>query len=349
MTEKPLLEVLRHGQAKRRPVWFMRQAGRYLPEYRAVRERAGSFLELCYAPELAAEVTLQPLRRFDVDAAILFADILLIPQKMGLRLDFVQSEGPQLETVASAEDVARLDAAGAAGRLGPVYETVGRVREGLAAGVALIGFCGAPWTVASYMIEGGSSPDRSLARRAAYEASWFGALIGKLVEASTGYLVEQVRAGVEVVQIFDSWAGDLSPDLRRRWCDEPIRQMVAGLRRAGCDVPVIGFARGIGAAQMEFAAHTGVDAVGLESSMPAAWAVRELEPRVAIQGNIDPLAVVVGGQSLEREVAALLAAVPAERHIVNLGHGLRPETPPQHVGDLVAAIRRHEAATGGDV
>ncbi len=346
---KPLLDVLGGRSAKRRPVWFMRQAGRYLPEYRVLREKAGSFLDLCYAPELATEVTLQPLRRFDLDAAILFADILLVPQQMGLRLDFVQNEGPQIEVVRREGDVARLDSEGVATKLAPIYETVKMVRGQLADGVALIGFCGAPWTVASYLVEGGSSADRSLARRAAYEAEWFGLLIDKLVEASTAYLVGQIRAGVEAVQIFDSWAGDLPISLRRQWCDEPIRRMVAGLRKAGCDVPVIGFARGVGVGQVEFARHTGVDAVGLESNMDAGWAAKALGRDVAIQGNIDPLAVVVGGSSLEAEVKEVLDAVPRGRHIVNLGHGLRPETPLEHVARVIDLVRAHDAVEAGDV
>ena len=340
---KSLIDVLNHRSPKRRPIWFMRQAGRYLPEYRDLRQKAGSFLDLCYAPELATQVTLQPMRRFDLDAAILFADILLVPQKMGLHLEFVENEGPQIEVVRRKEDVDRLDSVGAVGRLGAIYETVKMVRRELVNDVALIGFCGAPWTVASYLIEGGSSVDRSLARRAAYEAEWFGLLIDKLVETSTAYLVEQVKAGVEVVQIFDSWAGDLPASLRRQWCDEPIRRMVVGLREAGCDVPVIGFARGVGVGQVEFASHTGVDGVGLELSMDAGWAVRSLGPKVAIQGNIDPLAVVVGGSSLEAEVNELLNAVPMDRHIVNLGHGLRPETPLEHVASVIDLVRAHDA------
>ncbi len=346
---KSLLDVLNHRYPKRRPIWFMRQAGRYLPEYRALREKAGSFLDLCYAPELAAEVTLQPLQRFDLDAAILFADILLVPQKMGLELEFVQNEGPKIELVRSREDVVRLDSVGAAGKLEAIYETVKVVRRQLASDVGLIGFCGAPWTVASYLIEGGSSTDRSLARQAAYEAEWFGLLIDKLVEVSTAYLVEQVKAGVEVVQIFDSWAGDLPASLRRQWCDEPVRRIVSGLHDAGCDVPVIGFARGVGAGQVEFAEHTGVAAIGLESSIDAKWAVQAIGANVVLQGNIDPVAVIVGGPRLEAEVNGLLDAVPVERHIVNLGHGMRPETPLGHVADLIDLVRARDAVDFVDV
>ena len=343
---KALLDVLEHRIPKRRPIWFMRQAGRYLPEYRAVRERAGSFLDLCYSPELAAEVTLQPLRRFDIDAAILFADILLVPQRMGLGLDFVQNEGPQLQPVRTARDVAGLDAGNAAVGLSRVFETVSLVRGRLPAGVALIGFCGAPWTVASYMIEGGGSADRSLARKAAYEAEWFGSLIDKLVSVSIDYLVGQVRSGVDALQIFDSWAGDLPPGLRQRWCDEPIRQIVQGVKAAGCDVPIIGFARGIGAGQVAFAGHTGVDAVGLETSIPMRWAAEAIGEDVALQGNIDPLAVVVGGRSLEMAVAEAVDMVPARRHIVNLGHGIRPETPVEHVGAIVDLVRQADGFGG---
>jgi len=339
---KALLDVLEHRAVKRRPIWFMRQAGRYLPEYRAVREKAGSFLNLCYAPELAAEVTLQPLRRFDVDAAILFADILLVAEQMGLALDFVHNEGPRLQTVRTAEDIAGLDVERAAVGLSRIFETVGLVREKLPGDVALIGFCGGPWTVASYMIEGRGSADRSLARKAAYEAEWFGALIEKLVTVSIDYLVGQVRAGAEALQIFDSWAGDLPPALRGRWCDEPVRQIIEGVKAAGCDVPVIGFARGIGAGQVAFASCTGVDAVGLETSVPMRWAVEAIADDVALQGNIDPLAVVIGGKCLEMEVEGLVDAVPAERHIVNLGHGIRPETPVEHVAAVVDLIRQRD-------
>lgn len=339
---KALLKVLKHQTPRRRPIWFMRQAGRYLPEYRAVRERAGSFLDLCYSPELAAEVTLQPLRRFDIDAAILFADILLVAEKMGLALDFVRNEGPRLQVVRTMQDVVALDVEGAVGGLSRIFETVGCVRESLPADVALIGFCGGPWTVASYMIEGGGSADRSIARKAAFEAKWFDALIEKLVRVSTDYLVGQVKAGAEALQIFDSWAGDLSPALRKRWCDEPIRQIVEGVKAAGCDVPIIGFARGIGAGHSVFARHTGVDAVGLETTVPMNWAVNAIGDDIALQGNIDPLAVVVGGGCLEAEVRGLMDTVPAERHIVNLGHGIRPETPVEHVGAIVDLIRQRD-------
>jgi uroporphyrinogen decarboxylase len=245
---KALLEVLSRSRPWRRPVWFMRQAGRYLPEYQEVRRRAGSFLELCDAPELACEVTLQPLRRFDLDAAIVFADILLVPRALGSDLDFREGEGPVLSRIASERDVARLSRDGMTDRLAAVYETVRRVRAELASHVALIGFCGAPWTVASYMIEGGTSGDRGLARRAAYERQpWFDALIELLTETACDHLARQIEAGADVVQVFDSWAGDLDDGLRQRYSEAPIRRIVEGLAARGHETPVIGFARGVGA------------------------------------------------------------------------------------------------------
>lgn len=251
---KPLLDVLANRMPSRRPVWLMRQAGRYLPEYRDVRTKAGSFLKLCYSPELACEVTLQPLRRFDLDAAILFSDILVVPQAMGLALDFREGEGPVLDTVRDASAVRSLKVAGTFDEFDRVAETVSRVVGGLPAGKALIGFCGAPWTVASYMIEGGSSK-RALALEVSRSGSaWFAALIDKLVDVSILYLKQQVAAGAEVLQIFDSWAGDIPSDLRSRWVMEPMARIVQGVRQSYPEVPVIVFARGVGQGHAEIAA-----------------------------------------------------------------------------------------------
>ena len=337
---KALLEVLNARQPWRRPVWFMRQAGRYLPEYQEVRRRAGSFLELCDAPELACEVTLQPLRRYDLDAAIVFADILLVPRALGCDVDFKEGEGPVLSRVSSREDVARLCRDGVTERLGAVYETVERVKASLAAHVALIGFSGAPWTVASYMIEGGTSSDRALARRAAYERQpWFEALIELLTEAACNHLARQVEAGADLVQIFDSWAGDLDDALRQRYCEAPIRRIVEGLAERGHDVPVIGFARGIGAGHRRFAEETGVAAVSVEWPVPVDWMASELAPIVPVQGNLDPLAAAIGGRPLRRSVEHLVRTMPADRHIFNLGHGVRPDTPPGHIEEIVRHIR----------
>jgi len=337
---RALIEVLNGAQPWRRPVWFMRQAGRYLPEYQEVRRHAGSFLELCDAPDLACEVTLQPLRRFDLDAAIVFADILLVPRALGNDLSFREGEGPVLSRVISDRDVAGLRRDGMVERLGAVYETIGLVKALLAPHVALIGFCGAPWTVASYMIEGGISSDRPLARRAAYERQpWFDALIEILTETACDYLARQIEAGVDVVQIFDSWAGDLDDGLRQRYSEAPIRHIVEGLAIRGHKTPVIGFARGIGAGHRGFAEATGVAAVSVESSVPVAWMARELAPVVPVQGNLDPMAVAIGGPALRRGIEHLVRTMPADRHVFNFGHGVRPDTPPEHVAETLRIIR----------
>ena len=334
-----LMQVLRGERPWRRPVWFMRQAGRYLEEYRATRAQAGSFLDLCYNSELAAEVTLQPIRRFDVDAAILFADILLLPQVMGLDLRFEQGEGPRLQTVRDDAAAQALKGAEAAADLAPVYETVRLLRASLPSHVALIGFCGAPWTVATYMVEGGGSPERLNTRLAAMRAEpWLDMIIDKLVEASAAYLAGQARAGAQALMIFDTWAGDLPDGLREKYIFAPVRRIIEKLRAQGIDAPVIGFARGIGAAQPEFATQTGVAAVGCEASMPVRYMREVLAPVTVVQGNLDPLAVIAGGEVLEEGVKRLLT-LPANRHIFNLGHGFRPETPVEHVARMMELIR----------
>jgi uroporphyrinogen decarboxylase len=337
---KALMDVLEGRIPGRRPVWLMRQAGRYLPEYRKLRAEAGSFLNLCYDPARACEVTVQPLRRFDLDAAILFADILLLPQALGCELGFKENEGPHLSTIRDEKAVVGLDMASYLEKLSPVFETVSRVKQEIPEHVALIGFCGAPWTVASYMIEGGGSDERILSRTAAYRNEpWFRLLIDQLVDSSVQYLAAQVRAGADAVQIFDSWAGDLAAS---QWDDVvigPMRRIVEGLRREVGPVPVIGFARGLGSGHTRVASETGVNAVGCEQAVPAQWMAKELVPRCAVQGNLDPLALVQGGEILRRQVRALTSTIPAHGHIFNLGHGVRQETPPEHVAELVAAVR----------
>ena len=341
---KAILDVLNGRIPERRPIWLMRQAGRYLPEYRQLRAEAGSFLNLCYDPVKAAEVTLQPLRRFDLDAAILFADILLIPQALGSGLSFRENEGPHLSTIRSDADLLALEPAKAMDRLAPVFETVARVRAALPKHVGLIGFCGAPWTVASYMIEGGGSDERLLSRRVAYEnPAWFKALMDMLIESSIGYLAAQVRAGAEAVQIFDSWAGDLSAS---QWDDvviSPMRRIVEGLRHEVGPVPVIGFARGLGAGHYRLATETGVNAVGCEQAVPAQWMAKQLVPHCAVQGNLDPLALTIGGDVLARSVRALTASIPMHGHIFNLGHGVRQETAPEAISLLVETVRNSDA------
>ena len=345
-TGKALLDVLEGREPWRRPAWFMRQAGRYLPEYRQTRAQAGSFLDLCYNPELSAEVTFQPLRRFDLDAAILFADILLVPQALGVGLSFNAGEGPVLEPVRSMEDVRRLKTQGAAERLSPIYETVERIVAGLPEHVALIGFCGAPWTVATYMVEGGGSPERMRARMAAARGEeWFDALMDIITEASIDYLARQVRAGAHCVQVFDTWAGDLGDGLRERYVIAPLRRIIEGLRAQGIDVPVIGFARGLGAAQEQFARETGVACAGCDWTLPVSYMADVLAPICAVQGNLDPAAVMGGDPYLSEAIGNIVRTIPRRRHVFNLGHGFKPETPIENVEKMVACLREFDAAS----
>lgn len=338
---KPMLRALAGETLPTPPVWIMRQAGRYLPEYRATRAQAGSFLDLCYTPELAAEVTLQPIRRFGFDAAILFADILLVPQALGLDLRFVEGEGPRLSTVTTSDEVARLRPAEAAhDTLAPVYETVRRVAAALPPETTLIGFAGAPWTVATYMIAGRGTPDQAPARRMIYaDPAGFDALIDRITEATIAYLDAQVDAGAEVVKLFDSWAGALPGPLFRRYAVAPAARIVAALRARRPGLPVIGFPRGAGAGYEGFAAATGVSAVALDAGVDPAWAARVLQPTVCVQGNLDPLLLVAGGAALERATRACVAAFAGGPHVFNLGHGVTPDADPRNVEAMLRAIR----------
>ncbi len=340
---KALMDVLSGTNPQRRPVWFMRQAGRYLPEYRAVREKAGSFLELCYNPELACEVTLQPLRRFDLDGAIVFADILVVPHAMGLGVRFEEGEGPVLETVRDLAAVARLRAVDESIECASIYETVKRVHASLPENVTLIGFCGAPWTVASYMIEGRSS-DRVLARAAASGGEdWFQQLIDRLVAESVTYLSGQIRAGAEAVQIFDSWAGELTGSLTLRYVIEPLTRMVKALKSLHPEVPVIVFGRGLGVRHIDLAASCGCEAVGIEAELPMGWAAGNLSRKVVVQGNLDPLALMAPETMMCREVEMVAGAIDKSRHIFNLGHGIRPGTDPARIAKVIDTIRRWDA------
>ena len=344
---KPLLDSLTGLSPSRRPVWLMRQAGRYLPEYRKVRQQAGGFLNLCYSPNLACEVTLQPLRRFDLDAAILFADILLIPQAMGCDLDFRENEGPVLGKIGSTADVAGLvsDIGELNKTLSPVYDAVSQIRANLETDKTLIGFCGAPWTVATYMIEGGTSVERASSRLAAFaNEDWLNQLIEKLVVSSVEYLSCQVEAGAEVLQIFDTWSGDLSGELLGRYCFAPISAIRSELKKRYPHVPVIGFARGIGVSQTDFVAACGVDGVSIEWPVNTRWARSNLIDHCVVQGNLDPLSLIGGGEGMLNATRLILDDLPMERHIFNLGHGIRKETPPEHVGELVAFIREFDGA-----
>lgn len=342
MTEgKSVLRALAGETLAVPPVWLMRQAGRYLPEYRAVRARAGSFLDLCYTPDLAAEVTLQPIRRFGFDAAILFADILLVPHALGAELTFVEGEGPRLSTVTSAADLARLKPAEAIHEtLAPVYETVRMLRAGLPAETTLIGFAGAPWTVATYMIAGRGTPDQAPARALMYrDPATFAALVDRITEATILYLLAQIEAGAEVVKLFDSWAGALPGAAFRAWCIEPARRIVAALRAVAPQVPVIGFPRGAGGNYAAFAAETGVAGCALDTGVDPAWAAASLQRRVCVQGNLDPLLMVLGGAPLVEATRTCLRAFGDGPYIFNLGHGITPDADPANVDLLLRTIR----------
>jgi uroporphyrinogen decarboxylase len=326
------------------PIWLMRQAGRYLPEYREVRSKVSSFLDLCRTPELAAEITLQPLRRFDLDAAIVFSDILMVPYALGQKVEFVEGEGPRLEPVSDAAGLASLDLGSVTNSLEPVYETIVLVKAALRDKASLIGFCGAPWTVATYMVGGQGSKDQAEARLWAYrDRAGFQRLIDTLVEVSADYLVGQVKAGADVLQIFDSWAGSLPEDEFVRWCVAPTKRLVERVKTKAPDIPVIGFARGAGALTERYAGETGVDAIGCDTSMAVAWIRDNLQSLLPVQGNLDPVLLVAGGRQLEERVETILAALGAGPFIFNLGHGIRPETPIENVERLVSLVKNRPA------
>lgn len=323
------------------PVWMMRQAGRYLPEYRDVRARYPSFLDLCYTPEAATEVTLQPIRRFGFDAAILFSDILVVPDALGQPVRFEQGEGPRLAPLSGGAAIAALTPERVASHLSPVFETVERVRAGLPDEVTLLGFCGAPWTVATYMIAGQGTPDQRPARMMAYgEPELFQKLIDILVEASADYLIRQLRAGADAIQIFDTWAGVLDEEGFQRWAIEPTRRIVDAVRAEIPGTRVIGFPRGAGARAKAYVEGTGIDAIGLDWTMPLAFARDSLQPVTAVQGNVDPLALLSGGRALDESVDRILETLSAGRLIFNLGHGILPETPIAHVESMLNRVRK---------
>ena len=338
--KKSLLKVLDGERQTIPPVWMMRQAGRYLPEYRAVREKAGGFLDLCFSPELAAEVTLQPIRRFGFDAAILFSDILVIPHALGRKVSFVAGEGPKLDPIENPDVIAGLPAAADQKILEPVYETVSRVKVALSLDVTLLGFCGAPWTVATYMIAGEGTPDQAPARIFAYRyPDAFAALIDRLANASITYLVRQLQAGADAVQIFDTWAGVLPPEEFRRWSIESTQKIVAGVRKQIPGAKIIGFPRGAGSLLPLYAHHTDVDAVGLDWMIDKTFARYQVQRVKPIQGNLDPLALLAGGAALDRAVDDVKQAFADGPFIFNLGHGILPETPIEHVERMIKRVR----------
>jgi len=316
----------------------MRQAGGYLPEYRALRADKGGFLDLCYDSEAACEVTLQPIRRFGFDGAILFSDILVVPHALGQDLWFEVGEGPRLAPPLAQADLAGLTPVPE--RLAPVIETVRKVKAQLSPATTFLGFAGSPWTVATYMVAGAGSKDHAAARRLAYgDPVRFGAIIAAIVETTVDYLSAQIEAGVDAVQLFDSWAGSLSPDQFREWVIAPNAAIVAGLKARHPETPIIGFPKGAGAKLIDYAQGTGVDALGLDETLDPVWAARELPKGMPLQGNLDPLALIAGGATLDRAVDTILEALSDRPHIFNLGHGILPDTPIAHVERLVARVR----------
>jgi uroporphyrinogen decarboxylase len=335
---KPLLHALAGESLKRPPWWLMRQAGRYLPEYRALRARAPDFVSFCLTPTLAAEATLQPVRRFGMDAAILFADILLVPQALGQTLGFGE-EGPVLEPIRDSGAVSKLRRNQLSSCIDPVCETVRLSRAGLTSEAALIGFAGAPWTVATYMVEGGGSKDYRHVKAWAYrDPGGFGALIELITDATIAYLSAQIEAGVEVVQLFDSWAGVLPEAEFSRWVIEPTRRIVNELKQQFASLPIIGFPRGAGLLYDRYTNETGVDAVSLDTTLPIGFAHDRLQPRVAVQGNLDPVLLLVGGAALEQAVKEIRIGLGDDPFIFNLGHGVLPQTPPEHVAALAKLL-----------
>jgi uroporphyrinogen decarboxylase len=337
--DNPLLSVLQGQRRDPVPVWMMRQAGRYLPEYRALRQDKGSFVDLVYDSDAAAEVTLQPLKRFpQLDAAILFSDILIVPFAIGQNLSFIAGEGPRLTPTLIDGAIDRLSFY--PGRLDPIYETVRKVKARLDPAKTLIGFAGSPWTVATYMVAGQGSRDQADTRRLAYrDPKAFGEIVKRIEAVTFDYLSGQIAAGADAVQLFDSWAGSLSPAQFDRWVIEPTARLVTKLNKKHPNVPVIGFPKGAGGKLAAYAAQTGVSALGLDETVDPVWAAGQLPPKLPLQGNLDPLALIAGGKSLRSAVAYVLDAFAGRPHIFNLGHGILPDTPIAHVLEMLAQVK----------
>lgn len=339
-SQKLLLKALRREQTARPPFWLMRQAGRYLPEYKAVRANSRTFLEFCYSPEMAAEVTLQPLRRFGMDAAIIFSDILVIPDALGQAVSFEAGRGPVLRPIQNIEDLASFNAVDVRDYLAPVYAALRLARSQMPRDAALIGFAGAPWTVAAYMVEGGSSTTYERLKSMAYgRPDDFAKLIDLLVEAIATHLIAQVEAGAEVLQIFDSWAGVL-PDIHfHRWSIAPTAAIVRQVKAKCPNVPIIGFPNRSGVHYLDYARDTGVDGISIDATVPLIWAKDMLQPHVVVQGNLDPQMLVVGGEAMRYDINRILECLSSKPFIFNLGHGIVPSTPPDHVARLADQIR----------
>ncbi len=335
---RKVLDVLDGKTVTPPPIWLMRQAGRYLPEYRETRQKAGSFLDLCYNPELAAEVTLQPIRRYGFDAAILFSDILVIPDALKRNVRFTEGHGPQMDPI-DEDGIARLKAENVSDHLLPVIETVRRLRADLPGETTLLGFCGAPWTVATYMIAGHGTPDQAPARLFAYRhPEAFARLLDLLADVSADYLVAQIDAGADAVQIFDSWAGVLGEAEFAKYAVAPVRRMIRSVKARRPGAKIIAFAKGAGILLKDYRQATGADAIGLDWSVPLRFAA-ELQKEGPVQGNLDPMRVVAGGTALREGIDAVLQALGQGPLIFNLGHGITPQADPSHVTDLVNQVR----------
>lgn len=337
---KPFLRALQGETLTPPPFWLMRQAGRYLPEYRQTRAQAGSFLDLCYNPELAIEVTLQPLRRYHFDAAILFSDILVVPDGLGQQVAFKEGEGPVLTPIRSARDLDGLDLSGLHQRMAPIYTTIKGLSSAIPRSTALIGFSGAPWTVATYMVEGRGSKDFAQTKQLMWgQPETFTRLMDLLIEATGQYLIAQIDAGAEVIQIFDTWAGALPETEFRRWVIEPTRALVERIHNQRPGIPVIGFPRGAGILYEAYVTETKVDGVSLDSAVPLDWAAEVLQPKCTLQGNLDPILLVTGGEALDAGIDYVLKKLAKGPFIFNLGHGIIPPTPPENVARLAQRLK----------
>ena len=338
VADKPLLAVLKGERRDPPPMWLMRQAGRYLPEYRALRAARGGFLDMAYNPEAAAEITLQPLRRFPFDAAILFSDILIVPHAIGQELSFVAGEGPRLAPPLADASLDGLQPV--LERLEPIWATVERVKAELSPQTTFLGFAGSPWTVATYMVAGQGSREQAEARSLAYQdPGRFEEIIRRIEAVTLDYLSGQVRAGVDAIQLFDSWAGSLAPSEFERWVIAPTARIVEAFRARHPETPVIGFPKGAGGKLRAYAGETGVDAIGLDETVDPVWADRELPGDLPVQGNLDPLALIAGGEVLGDATKRILDAFAARPHIFNLGHGIQQTTPIDHVEQLVQLVK----------
>jgi len=338
--QKAFLRALAGETLSPPPFWLMRQAGRYLPEYRQVRAGCNGFLDLCYTPEKATEVTLQPLRRYNFDAAILFSDILVIPDALGQPVAFKEGEGPKLNPIRDAAGLAILSKDKLQSHLAPVFETVSRLSKAIPETTALIGFAGSPWTVATYMVEGAGSKEFVETKKLAYgQPSVFKALIDLLVDATGDYLISQIDHGAEVIQLFDSWAGVLPEEEFSKWVIEPTAKLVARIKAERPGIPVIGFPRGAGALLLPFVERTGVDAVSLDTSVPLDWAAKHIQPKVTVQGNLDPVMLIAGGEAMDHAIDHVLKTLGKGPFIFNLGHGILPSTPPENVARLADRVK----------